>query len=66
VTEAPIQCSAKGCRQPATWTLHWSNPKIHTGTRQKTWLACDTHRDPLATFLEARHFLRSVTPHPEP
>lgn len=66
MTEAPIQCSAKGCRQPATWTLHWANPKIHTGTRRKTWLACDTHRTPLSDFLKARNFLQEVTPYPTP
>jgi hypothetical protein len=55
-------CSAKGCRQPATWSLRWNNPKIHTPERRKTWLACDEHREHLAGFLSARGFLRETEP----
>ena len=59
--EPPI-CSAKGCRQSATWALRWNNPRLHTADRRKTWVACDDHRDHLANFLELRGFLRQVDP----
>jgi len=62
VEVAEIQCSAKGCRSSATWQLLWHNPKIHTGDRRKTWLACDEHRRSLGDFLSARGFLREVQP----
>ncbi|GAA4962881.1 hypothetical protein [Actinoplanes utahensis] len=62
VEEIAPQCSAKGCRATATWQLHWNNPKIHTPERRKTWLACDDHRPTLGSFLDARGFLREVTP----
>ena len=55
-------CSAKGCREPATWSLRWNNPKLHPPQRRKTWLACEAHRDALADFLRRRGFLRDVTP----
>lgn len=55
-------CSAKGCREPAVWALRWNNPKIHTPERRKVWLACDAHREYLASFLELRGFLRETTP----
>lgn len=54
-------CSARGCRDAATWQLLWNNPRLHTPDRRKTWLACDEHRDSLADFLRARAFLRDVT-----
>ena len=57
-----LRCSAKGCRRPATYALHWNNPKVHTPDRRKTWLACDDHRESLATFLDVRGFLRDVAP----
>ena len=53
-------CSAKGCRQPASWSLRWNNPKLHPPERRKTWLACDAHRATLGDFLSARGFLREV------
>jgi hypothetical protein len=62
VVEAPVQCSAKGCRAPATWELLWNNPKLHPPERRKTWLACDDHRQSLGDFLSARGFLREVQP----
>lgn len=49
-------CSARGCRENATWALLWRNPKIHDASRTKTWLACDTHRDTLEAFLSTRGF----------
>lgn len=53
--EAPL-CSAKGCRQPATWALLWRNPRIHGPERTKRWLACPEHRASLADFLTRRDF----------
>jgi hypothetical protein len=55
-------CSAKGCRAPATWVLAWNNPKLHTPERRKTWLACDEHREHLATVLGSRGFLKDTVP----
>lgn len=57
-----LRCSAKGCQRPATYALHWNNPKLHTPDRRKTWLACDDHRESLAAFLDVRGFLRDVAP----
>ena len=31
----------------ARWVLAWNNPKLHTPDRRKTWLACDTHLNPI-------------------
>jgi hypothetical protein len=59
--EAPLVCSAKGCRVPARWALAWNNPKLHDAQRRKTWLACDEHREYLADFLSRRGFLREVS-----
>ena len=61
---SPI-CSAKACRQDATWVLAWNNPKIHTPERRKAWTACDNHREHLSTFLGARGFLRETVPYAE-
>ncbi|MFK0194460.1 hypothetical protein [Kitasatospora sp. NPDC090308] len=58
----PPKCSAKGCRDLATWSLRWNNPKLHTPDRRKTWLACDTHRDSLSRFLAVRGFLKDTEP----
>jgi hypothetical protein len=60
MTGNAMTCSAKGCRAAASWALRWNNPKLHEPARRKTWLACDDHRAQLATFLEARGFLREV------
>ncbi|WP_157002844.1 hypothetical protein [Agromyces laixinhei] len=49
-------CSRAECRAPASWRIDWRNPRIHTGDRGKTWLACDEHVDYLRGFLEARSF----------
>jgi hypothetical protein len=56
----PLVCSARGCRQPATWVLRWNNPKLHTPERRKTWLACDDHLAHLSEFLDTRGFLRDT------
>jgi hypothetical protein len=62
--EQALICSAKGCRQVASWALRWNNPKLHPPERRKTWLACDAHRATLGDFLAARGFLREVEPAP--
>ncbi len=46
----------------ATWRIDWQNPRIHTGDRWKTWLACDEHVEYLRGFLEARSFPVRVAP----
>jgi len=58
--DEPVICSAKGCREAATWALLWNNPKLHTPERRKTWTACEEHRESLSDFLSARGFLRET------
>ncbi|MEV8357604.1 hypothetical protein [Microbacterium sp. NPDC076895] len=53
-------CSRAGCREAARWSIRWRNPRIHTGDRSKTWLACDEHVGYLREFLTARSFPVSV------
>ncbi len=55
-------CSAKGCTNPALFSVVWNNPRLHTPDREKVWLACADHRDSLAQHLEVRGFLRRVDP----
>ncbi|BEP15690.1 hypothetical protein acdb102_40010 [Acidothermaceae bacterium B102] len=55
-------CSAKGCHNPAIHSLVWNNPTLHTPDREKTWLACDDHRESLFRHLDVRGFLRRVDP----
>lgn len=57
-----LMCSAKRCKAPAAWGLLWSNPKLHTSGRRKTWLACTDHREHLENFLDARSFHRETVP----
>lgn len=57
-----VVCSARGCLEPAVWSLLWNNPKLHTPDRRKSWLACEAHRSTLGDFLSARRFLRAVEP----
>ena len=52
-----LVCSAKACRNTATWAHLWNNPKLHTPERRKVWLACDEHRTSLGEFLSVRGFL---------
>ncbi|MGH3516297.1 MAG: hypothetical protein ACRDQ7_02535 [Haloechinothrix sp.] len=59
-TSEPLVCAARGCTMTATFAVIWNNPKIHSPEREKTWLACDEHRQWLADFLDARGFLRRV------
>ena len=56
----PVVCSARGCRAPASYVLVWNNPKVHAPEREKTWVACEVHRQSLADFLDLRGFLRRV------
>ncbi len=53
-------CSTKGCQQAASYTLLWNNPKVHAPEREKTWLACEEHREWLSGFLGKRDFLLRV------
>ncbi|WP_202567015.1 hypothetical protein [Agreia sp. COWG] len=53
---AAAECSRAGCRDAATWRIEWRNPKIHSVSRRKTWLACEEHVDFLREFLAAREF----------
>ena len=55
-----VVCSARGCRAPASYALVWNNPKVHGPEREKTWVACEEHRQSLADFLDLRGFLRRV------
>ena len=57
-----VVCSAKGCRAEAVHALVWNNPKLHTPDREKTWVACDEHRESLSRFLDLRGFLKRVDP----
>ena len=57
-----VQCSAKGCRAHARHVLVWNNPKVHTPEREKTWVACDDHRQHLSEHLDVRGFLKRVDP----
>ena len=57
-----LVCSARGCREEATWGLLWNNPKLHTAERRKVWLACAEHRGSLSEYLQVRAFLRDVVP----
>lgn len=57
-----VQCSAKGCRAAARFVLVWNNPKIHAPDREKTWVACEEHRQSLADHLDVRGFLKRVDP----
>ncbi|WP_337189757.1 hypothetical protein [Ornithinimicrobium cavernae] len=57
-----MTCSAKGCRSAAAYGVVWNNPKVHTPTRRKVWLACAEHREHLSSFLSVRGFLIEVLP----
>jgi hypothetical protein len=57
-----LVCSAKACRNSATWAHLWNNPKLHTPDRRKVWLACEDHRTSLAEFLSVRGFLVETVP----
>ena len=55
VGDAPT-CSRAGCRNAATMTVNWRNPRIHSLDRVKVWLACDEHSTYLHDYLAARDF----------
>lgn len=40
----------------------WNNPKVHTPTRRKVWVACEEHRETLRTYVDLRGFLIEVIP----
>lgn len=54
------QCSRKGCRSSAQWSVRWNNPKVHTPDRLKVWSACDEHREWLEDYLKLRGFFRDT------
>lgn len=58
--ERELRCSAKGCREQATFALLWNNPTLHTADRRKVWLACPDHVASLGDFLSLRGFLRDT------
>jgi hypothetical protein len=60
--ETAAICSARGCRAVATWAVVWNNPRLHTPDREKVWVACDEHKQPLADYLAVRSFLKRVEP----
>jgi hypothetical protein len=57
-----VSCSAKDCRTQANYVLVWNNPSLHTPDREKTWVACEEHREHLSDFLDRRGFLLRVDP----
>ncbi|MDO5719967.1 MAG: hypothetical protein Q4P05_04470 [Actinomycetaceae bacterium] len=52
-------CSARQCTEVARWAIVWRNPTIHHA-REKTWLACEGHRDFLTEFVTLRDFPHRV------
>lgn len=58
---APV-CSRAGCSSPATSTVNWRNPRIHSLDRVKVWHACDEHADYLRDYLATRNFPVIVAP----
>ncbi len=58
--ESSAICSARGCQAAATWAIVWNNPRLHTPEREKTWVACGEHKQPLADHLAVRSFLKRV------
>lgn len=54
-------CSARQCTEVARWAVIWRNPRIHQA-REKTWLACEGHRQFLAEFVALRGFPYRVVP----
>lgn len=57
-----LVCSAKGCREDASYGLLWNNPRLHSPERRKTWLACEAHREHLTSYLSSRSLLRETVP----
>ena len=63
---ANARCSRARCSADASAALLWSNPRIHTDGREKTWLACTEHVETLRSFLADRGFPVRVEPYIEP
>lgn len=61
-TPTYAECSKSGCREEASWAVHWRNPRIHDEDRVKTWAACEPHRDELHDFVSSRGFPVTITP----
>jgi hypothetical protein len=55
-------CARAECREFATYTVNWRNPKIHSIDRVKVWHACDDHVDYLRDYLASRDFPVVVAP----
>ena len=55
------QCSRAGCGEPATFSVNWRNPRIHSEDRVKVWSACDEHVEFLRDYLATRGFPVAVT-----
>ncbi|HEX4056983.1 MAG TPA: hypothetical protein VHX87_01545 [Galbitalea sp.] len=55
-------CSRAECPEPATFTVNWRNPKIHSSDRVKVWHACAAHVDYLHEYLATRGFPVVVAP----
>lgn len=51
-----VECSRAACREIATHSIVWRNPRIHAADREKIWLACDEHLEFLSEYLRARDF----------
>ena len=56
------RCSRAGCSLPATSTVNWRNPRIHSEDRVKVWLACEEHAPYLRDYLATRDFPVLVLP----
>jgi hypothetical protein len=56
-----LRCSRAGCRDEATISVNWRNPRIHTPDRVKVWLACDEHGEYLRDYLATRGFPVQLT-----
>jgi hypothetical protein len=54
-------CSARQCTEVARWAVIWHNPKIHAA-HEKTWMACDGHKEFLTEFVALRNFPHRVVP----
>ncbi|HEY5229656.1 MAG TPA: hypothetical protein VIJ11_02040 [Galbitalea sp.] len=61
-TRTSPTCSRAECRNTATMTVNWRNPRIHSLDRVKVWHACDEHVAYLHDYLAARNFPVLVAP----
>ena len=58
----PSDLLGQGMPGLATWAVVWNNPRLHTPDREKVWVACGEHKQPLADYLAVRSFLKRVEP----